>query len=267
MGRALLLGIPVTHDNMVNSTQSVTTNIALVLDDQSLQMQLTVPAGPATPAQLLNLLRGLTDAVVESAMERSAAQDQPISCRKGCGACCRQLVPIAPAEAHRLRKVVDSMPMPRRGEVLGRFEAARAELAVSGMLERLSAPEKTDESSRRVLGIDYFRHGIACPFLEQESCSIYAERPLACREYLVTSPPEHCAQPTPEGIKCLPIAARVSHALRKLEASQQPRRSPWVPLIIALDWASQDVEPKPVANGSAQIESLFQLIGATTSEP
>lgn len=248
---------------MESQPDTLTANIALVLDDQSLQMQMTVPAGLATPGQLLNLLRGLTDAVVDSAMERSAAQGQPISCRKGCGACCRQLVPIAPAEAHRLKKVVESMPEPRRGEVLRRFEAGQSTLATSGMLERLRTPASMDESSRRELGIDYFRHGVACPFLEDESCSIYAERPLACREYLVTSPPEHCVQPTPDNIDCLPLAAHVSRALRALEAQQQPRRAPWVPLIIALDWASEDSEPQPVATGSAQVESVFQLLGAS----
>jgi Fe-S-cluster containining protein len=242
--------------------ETVTATIALVLDDQSLQMQLTVPVGPATPKQLLRLLRGLTDAVVDSAQERSTAQGKPISCRKGCGACCRQLVPIAPAEAHRLCQVVASMPEPRRSGVLERFDAATAKLAVSGMLDRLRAPASMGETSRRELGIDYFRHGVACPFLENESCSIYAERPLACREYLVTSAPEHCAHPAPDNIECLPIAVRVSRGLRTLEAQQQPQRAPWVPLIIALDWAMTDVEPPPVASGSALVESLFELLGA-----
>lgn len=159
---------------MADSIKSVTANVALVLDDHSLQMQLTVPAGVATPGQLLNLLRGLTDAVIDSAMERSAAQGQPISCRKGCGACCRQLVPIAPAEAHRLRHVVESMPEPRRSELRRRFDAAQSTRVSSGMLERLQVPASMDETSRRELGIDYFRLGVACPFLEDESCSIYA---------------------------------------------------------------------------------------------
>jgi Fe-S-cluster containining protein len=34
-----------------------------------------------------------------------------------------------------------------------------------------------------------------CPFLEDESCSIHPDRPLVCREYLVTSPAELCAGP------------------------------------------------------------------------
>ncbi|MEO8777051.1 MAG: YkgJ family cysteine cluster protein [Rhodanobacter sp.] len=50
------------------------------------------------------------------------------------------------------------------------------------MLDRLREPARTDEVSHRQLGIDYLRQGVACPFLEQESCSIYDERPLACRK-------------------------------------------------------------------------------------
>ena len=36
-----------------------------------------------------------------------------VSCRAGCGACCRQLVPIAEAEARRIRDLVEAMPEPR----------------------------------------------------------------------------------------------------------------------------------------------------------
>jgi Fe-S-cluster containining protein len=250
---------------MAEQTASVTATIDLVLDEQPWRMQLTVPAGPATPSQLLHLLRGLTDAVVDSAVEKSAAQGRPISCRKGCGACCRQLVPIAPAEAHRLRQVIAAMPEPRRNEVLNRFEAAHTKLAATGMLDRLRAPARMDEASRRRLGIDYFRHDVACPFLEQESCSIYTERPLACREYLVTSPAAHCEQPTLDSIDCLPIAVQVSRALWKLEANQDKAELSWVPLITALEWAQVHSEAPPTISGPAQIESLFKLLGAMPS--
>ncbi len=133
------------------------------------------------------------------------------------------------------------------------------------MLDRLRAPAHMDEASRRRLGIDHFRHGVACPFLGQESCSIYAERPLACREYLVTSPAAHCAQPTPDSIDCLPIAVRVSRALWKLEADQGKAELSWVPLITAMEWAQAHPEVPPTTSGPVQIESLFGLLGTTQS--
>lgn len=250
---------------MAEQSPSVTATVDLMLDEQPLRMRLTVPVGPTTPGQLLPLLRGLTDTVVDSAVKKNAAQGRPISCRKGCGACCRQLVPIAPAEAHRLRQVIHAMPEARRNAVLNRFEVAHARLTATGMLERLRAPSGMDEASRRQLGIEYFRHRVACPFLEQESCSIYAERPLACREYLVTSPAAHCAQPTPDSIDCLSIAVRVSRALWRLEAGQDKVELSWVPLIMAMEWARAHPEAPPTASGPAQIESLLKLLGATRS--
>ena len=48
---------------------------------------------------------------------------------------------------------------------------------------------------RTELAYEYFKHGIACPFLEDESCSIHPDRPMACREYLVSSPAENCRAP------------------------------------------------------------------------
>ena len=58
--------------------------------------------------------------------------------------------------------------------------------------------------------------GVPCPFLEDESCSIHPERPLVCREYLVTSPAALCAGPTQEGVT--PVAVpKVSMAARGLQ--------------------------------------------------
>ena len=49
-----------------------------------------------------------------------AARGEAISCKAGCGACCRQLVPVSETEAHHLRDVVEAMPEPRRAAVTAR---------------------------------------------------------------------------------------------------------------------------------------------------
>ena len=48
--------------------------------------------------------QGLVNAVVAAAEAGKA-----ISCRKGCGACCRQLVPISRTEAERLLSTVAAL--------------------------------------------------------------------------------------------------------------------------------------------------------------
>jgi NADH:ubiquinone oxidoreductase subunit D len=76
------------------------------------------------------------------AEENARASGATVSCKKGCGACCRQLVPVSEIEARQLKELVEQMPEPRRSEIWARFERAR-ELA----FERL--PRAIDE-------LDYF---------------------------------------------------------------------------------------------------------------
>lgn len=43
-------------------------------------------------------------------------------------------------------------------------------------------------------GYQQFDANVACPLLESSRCSIYPVRPLACRMYLVVSPPAKCSE-------------------------------------------------------------------------
>jgi hypothetical protein len=70
---------------------------------------------------------------------------------------------------------------------------------------------------RGTLSLEYLALGIACPFLEDESCSIHAERPLACRQHLVTSPARNYQKPTRESISRVALAANVHDAVKRLE--------------------------------------------------
>ena len=53
----------------------------------------SVPEDKVRAAEVMPALQGLVNAVVDA-----AEAGQTISCRKGCGACCRQLVPISRTE-------------------------------------------------------------------------------------------------------------------------------------------------------------------------
>jgi Fe-S-cluster containining protein len=80
--------------------------------------------------------------------------------------------------------------------------------------------------------MEYFRLRIACPFLEDESCSIHPERPLVCRQHLVTSPSKQCSNPVPENITRVVLGANVSDALKRIER-RDPSQSQAVPLTLA----------------------------------
>jgi hypothetical protein len=65
------------------------------------------------------------------------------------------------------------MPADRRSEIERRFAAAMETFNGLGLLDRFdTADQIPDEPTRAELGQSYFRAGVPCPFLENESCGI-----------------------------------------------------------------------------------------------
>jgi Fe-S-cluster containining protein len=243
-----------------------TATVNLTVARSRLQFKLTVPEGPTRRIELLPLFRSLTDTIVDAAVDDAKASGYSISCRKGCGACCRQIVPISDVEAESIHRLVAALPEPRRKAVVERFAQARQKLAEGGLLDTLRASHRVPAGEAEALGLAYFALGIPCPFLEDEACSIHAERPLACREYLVTTPPEHCARPTRETIHCVPVPARVSRAIRRIDCDVPRDQEPWIPLVLALEWPlANDVGRR---SGTSMVaRALAFLTGKDVPEP
>src|SRR5262249_9772433 len=111
------------------------------------------------------------------------------------------------------------------------------------------------------IGLEYFRQAIACPFLEEESCSIYADRPITCREYLVTSPAEHCARPRADTVKQVPLPLKVWTALARMdEPGREARFIRWRPLILALEESESQHNEPPVRPGPEWLQELFEKL-------
>lgn len=228
------------------------------------QLELEVPAGPVHPERLLPSLQAATNAFVDAAERSVVKSGLSVSCRAGCGACCRQLVPIAPAEARALALVVEELPEARRTGVLARFQEAKEALARSGMLETLiDGPDMTRESSREA-GLAYFRLQLACPFLQDESCSIHPQRPLACREYLVTSPASLCADPAPEKIETVPMPVKLSTGLQRVSRSWDGQA--WLPLVLALEWVARHPGDPALPDGGAEFENIVKTTLAASGK-
>jgi Fe-S-cluster containining protein len=199
--------------------------------------------------------------VVASAEQDGQERGACVSCKKGCGACCRQLVPISPVEARHVARLVEAMPEPRRSEIRRRFAMAHEKLEAAGLWKKLEERESWPETGVSDIGLEYFRQGIPCPFLEDESCSIHLDRPMTCREYLVTSPAENCSNPTPEGIEWLPMAAKVWVAAARCEpAPTGGRYVNWIPLVQALDWAAEHSAPPPQKSGPELLRQVIESL-------
>jgi Fe-S-cluster containining protein len=245
----------------MSETGTATVNVEANIGNCQLKMSVSVPTGPTKLDDLLPLLQILSDNVVAAAEHEGEREGKCVSCKKGCGACCRQLVPISPVEARAVARLVAEMPEPRQSEIRARFVAARRRLEETGIWDRLSQRQDWAEERVSEIGLEYFRLGIPCPFLEEESCSIHRDRPLTCREYLVTSPAENCSSPTPEGIDWLPMSAKVWVAAARCESSgSDGRYLNWVPLIQALDWTAEHAEPPAQRSGPELLRQVIESL-------
>ncbi len=240
-------------------TKWVTGKGKFVISGSEIEMEVTVPAEPVRPRRMLPILQQLTNTIVDAAVTEAEAEGRTISCKAGCGACCRQLVPIAEMETFHLRDLVKAMPEARQTEIRRRFADARERLEKSGLLTELEKPVGMSLDKRRQFGIDYFKQGIPCPFLEEESCSIHPDRPLSCREYLVTSPAENCATPR-NNIEGVYVAEKVSTVVYSLDSDRSAITYKWVPMILALDWAEAHEEDAPPRLGTEMFGEVIKRL-------
>jgi Fe-S-cluster containining protein len=230
----------------------------------SLQLQATVPAGPARQADLLPLARALADTVVAQTSQAVEAAGQTISCRAGCGACCRSLVAISEVEARRLHAHIQALPEPRRSTLLARFDTALAALQAADVLPALQHWAAWSPAEYRRQLTAYFAAGVPCPLLEDESCGLYAERPITCREFLVTSPARHCGELGSPLVKRVELPVQMFNAV----ARWRPRAAEedggvqerWVPLVLALAWAAAHPDESEPAPGPALLQDLLGAI-------
>jgi Fe-S-cluster containining protein len=241
--------------------EAVSANISLTIAGSKLDAVLTVPTAPIPLLDILPIFQSLADVVITAVVRAVEAEGRKVSCCKGCGACCRQYVPVSEVEARQLHDLVENLPEPRRSTIKARFADARRRLEEAGLLENIEHPERFPAEERRALGLKYFKLQIPCPFLEDESCSIHSTRPVVCREYLVTSPPENCAtlkEGTIQGVMMpspiWPIVARLDGNTTKKEPFK------WVPLIIAPDWAETHPDESAPRPGPEWVQRFFERL-------
>jgi len=236
-----------------SGSSTVKADFSLPVGGAFLHASAQLPLGHTTLTQLLPIIQDLENAIVGRVGEEAEQARTPISCRSGCGACCRQMVPVSLFEAEALTEWIKTLPAERRAGLEERFHMALSALRDAGVIENILDPGWTLAEERATqLAIDYFHAGVACPFLENESCSIHPFRPLSCREYLVTSPPEKCQDPSIHQVAGVQLPLKMSRVLyafgRQIE--QDPRG--WIPLVFLLAWGKSGATPGELVSGTGE---------------
>lgn len=221
-----------------------------------------VPTGFIPITAIVPVTRRLGEEAAQLEIQHATEAGRAVSCRIGCAACCRMLVPLSVPEAFALRDYVGQLPTDRRTLLLNRLSDTKDRIQQAGLWDQLNdvaeasrpiADEELDPINR-----SYYALRMPCPYLENELCSIYEARPAACRELLVTSPAELCQDLVKNPVTPLPVSMQISSILGLAWGSLTNSSPRLIPLPMALEWAKQhEEESRRTWPGSALLDQVL----------
>lgn len=264
--------MPETAEPAPNAAVKV--SFALPVGQGYLNASANLPLAKTTLTQLLPVIQGLENAIIGRVAQEAEEAGTPISCKAGCGACCRQMVPINFFEAEALSTWIDTLPEDKKAVIEERFHRALSALREAGVIDKILDGRWMDEEQLAgQLAIDYFHAYVACPFLQDESCSIHPLRPLACREYLVTSPPALCDDPSVNQVSGVQLPLKLSRVLYSFGQEIEENHRGWIPLTFLLAWKKGGATPGMSIAGTGEevlrkfLDRVVFVISQTEGQP
>jgi Fe-S-cluster containining protein len=231
-------------------------NFEVKIRERLISASVEVPAEPVSAVDLLPIIQAFDNAVVSAASEGF-----PVTCTKGCAACCRQVIAISETEAKHLLQLIDSLPPEPKARILARFKEAVEKIKAAGLLDRLKPESLPDPEKRGAAAKEYFHLWIDCPFLDGELCSIHDDRPLTCREYLVLSPPKYCFKPEEGKGQMLIVPRALSNVLYRFGDGEGKAPARMIPLTLLFEC---ELPEQPRLPGPQLFENFFRAATAPT---
>jgi Fe-S-cluster containining protein len=188
--------------------------------------------GPMSLSGLALHAQALAERIIARSASESETRGEKPSCRNGCAACCRQMIPLSPPEAFLLSETLEAMEPAREGPVNKRLSSLGRRLESEG-LGNLPLSNHVK---------DYFRLGLPCPFLAGESCSIHELRPMACREYIAVSEAGHCSDFPNPFTRMLPLSVSVGDALAEVAGEVLGTGMEMIPMARVREWLDANPE-------------------------
>ncbi len=141
--------------------------------------------------------------IAEDQLAYVAGRGETISCGKGCAACCHVYVGATLQECEAIAYYLTQHPLLYES-FLGQYPAWRETVRQGGDAFRCCEELFThmllyggDKREAEVFQEALRRHNrqnVFCPFLKDETCSIYEARPSNCAGLFTTHPPAACRQ-------------------------------------------------------------------------
>lgn len=209
-----------------------------------LEVDLPIAGGKGSLAGLMPPAKRLSAAAMGHSEQLWRARGRKVTCKPGCSACCYQLIPVSIPEIVALASALSKLPPAKQTTIKKRFASTLARLEAAGLIQEKGEGARTAMFSRE--GGDasakwedvnkaYYKLDLACPFLENDRCAVYDDRPFVCREYMVVSDPALCEELEPSVVP-LPRPTYMTRALADAAEQLEGHHPPVIPLPLMLEW-------------------------------
>jgi len=222
--------------------------IGLELDilGKEVNFHIGVGKGQARLADIVPLARTLCTKITDVVLESIRSDGGRIPCCKGCSACCKPgLVPLSVPQALRLKEEISAAPAYRR-ESMSRACLLAARRILSQKPPKAFMDRTAEASPAGPVDLDlvsdwYAGLKLDCPFLDNNLCNIYEQRPLACREYFIKGSAGVCKGQ--RGIaEMVETPVQVTNVLARLASELEGTRVEAVLLPLVLVWCEENPE-------------------------
>jgi len=229
-----------------NNCSSGAETISFELDilGEPVRFSISVTQKQARLSDIAPLARTLSTKLALVVLDRLRRNGEFVPCCKGCSMCCNYLVPLSVPEAFRLREEVLAMPA-EQGRALLQSCLDTAKRILNKKPKEFDIDELTEAESQiqiSQLGEWYAGLKLACPFLSHSLCTSYENRPIACREHIVTGSALLCEDERTVESQIVQMPVSVLQCLGQLTADLEQSNIEAVILPLALPWTQENIE-------------------------
>lgn len=146
---------------------------------------------PTSTLAPMDVLYRAFDAEIEALLVAYAEAGYRPSCRRGCSACCHQLVMTTYAEARVAAAAFRRWAPEARAAFEDRL-ASWLDRTAELRRELQGLEDSALEAGVEAIAERYWLLRPPCPFLVDEACAIHPDRPLVCRHLFSLSDPAQC---------------------------------------------------------------------------
>ena len=152
--------------------------------------------GRARLADIVPAARAISAKITDIATERIYCHRGHIPCHMGCPACCSYLVSLSIPEVFCFNREVFLKPKHLSSHIMRTYLLAASQIIKhrppSLPPEQSFSDESANLSELHSLSHWYANLNLVCPFMYNNQCTIYQQRPLVCREHFVTGSVHGC---------------------------------------------------------------------------